>query len=455
MHIARRREGRVKIPGIAVLPAAVGAGLAQYWLTSWMWDRGLVTGSPAVLAVLLGLVVLLGTRAVQVAAGRGRVDTYPVTRLVVAFVLFAALTWTAGWSFILPSTAILVGVVQIQRSGSRIWPQALLVVSVFTLVGQIGVELGWVGTIAHPLVSHVGALSLLAITAAGLVVAGSAVAERDGAQAAVERTEARLRALMDSSGDVLTVSSADGALTYVSPAASRTLGHAPHELLGSALLDLADREHRPRVADAIESVMNAGTGARTSIDVLVELADQERRWFEWSVHNLLGDPLVTGLVIVQRDVTDRLRHQEALAYAAAHDELTGLPNRSDLLTRIDAAAQRAAPRAGLAVLFLDLDRFKEVNDAHGHAAGDELLQAIARRLRGALRPRDHLARISGDEFCALLTEVHDEAEVAAVIERLHTVVSQPIGGIPISVVPVALFSLKNNSMTISEMIPPR
>ncbi len=426
MRFARRRPDRVEVPGLAVLPVAVLAGLGQYLLTSWLSGRHLVTGSPVVMAVLLGLVVLLGTRAVQLAVGRGRLDTFPVARLLVAFVLFAALTWTAGWSFILPATAILVGVVQIQRTGSRVRVPALVLVTVFTLAGQVGVELGWVSTIAYPIVSHVGAASLLVVTIAGLVVAGSAVAEREDAQATVERTEARLRALMESSSDVLTVSDADGALTYVSPAATRVLGRAPHELLGRPLLELADEEQRPQVAEAVASVIDHGTGARTSIDVLVELADRERRWFEWSVHNLLGDPLVTGLVIVQRDVTDRLRHQEALAHAASHDDLTGLPNRSDLLERIDSAAAQAALGAGFAVLFLDLDHFKEVNDAHGHAAGDEVLRAIARRLRGALRPQDHLARVSGDEFCGLLAQVRDEAEVDAVIDRLKAVVAQPI-----------------------------
>ncbi len=426
MPSARRRATRLTLPGVAVAPAALLAGLAQLALTSWMRAHGLVTGSPVLLAVLLALIVASGTRAVQGLVGRGRLDSRPVARLTIAFGLFAALTWTAGWSFIMPVTAILVGIVQVQRSGHTVWRGALAIIAVFTVAGQVGVALGWVATVAQPAVSHVAAAALLLLTASGLVVVGSAVAERDEVQSALERTEARLRVLMESSQDVLTVSDADGVLTYVSPAASHGLRHAPDALVGTELLALADSEHRPIVAEALRTVMAAGTGARTSIDVLVELATRERRWFEWSVLNLLGDPLVAGLVIVQRDVTERLRSQAALAYAAEHDDLTGLPNRSDLLQRITAAAEQAAPQAGLAVLFLDLDRFKDVNDLHGHSAGDELLRAVARRLRGALRPQDHLARISGDEFCVLLTEVHDEDEAGAVVERLDAVVGQPV-----------------------------
>ena len=426
MRTARRRATRLQLPGFAIAPAALLAGLAQYVLTSWMRTHGLVTGSPVVLAALMALTVVSGTRAVQTVFGHGRVDSRPVARLAIAFGLFAALTWTAGWSFIMPATAILVGIVQVQRSGHAVWRTALAIVTVVTVAGQVGVALGWIATVAQPAMSHVAAAALLVVTAAGLVVVGAAVAERDDVQSALERTEARLRVLMESSQDILTVSDVHGVLTYVSPAAGTGLGHAPEDLVGSDLLGLADAEHRPLVAEALRTVVLAGTGARTNIDVLVGLPTRERRWFEWSVLNLLDDPHVAGLVIVQRDVTERLRHQEALAYTAGHDDLTGLPNRSDLLQRIAAAAELASPDAGLAVLFLDLDHFKDVNDRHGHAAGDELLQAIGRRLRGALRPQDHLARVSGDEFCVLLTEIRDEAEAAAVVDRMHSLVDEPV-----------------------------
>lgn len=426
MKHTRQVTTPVQVPGAAIVPISAAAALAGMAATGVLAEHGLVTGDPVVLGVLLGVIVLTGTRRVQAFVGRGRLDTRATTRLTLAFVLFAALTWTAGWSFVLPAAAVLVGVVHIQRSGPSVWLPAALVVTAFTLAGQVGVALGWVGTVAAPVVSHLAAGILLVLSCSGIVVAASAVAERDSAQRTRERAEARLRALLDSSQDVLSVSDASGVLTYVSPASVRGLGHEPHALVGTPLLDLVDAEHRARVAAALEGVLAAGPDARTSIDVLVELASHERRWFAWAVHNLLDDPLVAGLVLVQSDITDRLRHQAELAHAATHDDLTGLPNRSDLLARIDEAGAQAVAGAGIAVLFLDLDRFKQVNDVHGHPAGDELLVTIARRLRAALRPHDHLARISGDEFCAVLTEVRDAAEVDGIVQRLHTVAGDPV-----------------------------
>jgi len=409
-----------------LIGASVAAGAVSWPVFSWLHGAGLVTGRPLTLALLLPLVGVMGTRQVQQRMGSGSLTTRPALRLVLAFGLFAAFTWTAGWSLILPAAAILVAVVHIQRSGAGVWRPAVLVVSVTTLAGQAGVALGLVSSVVAPAVSHLAAASVLVLACLGIFNVGASVAERDAAGQALARADARLRALMESSTDVLSVSDAAGLLTYVSPAVSRTLGYDPQQLLGTPLLDLVDSEHRAEVADQLDQMVAAGTGSRTSLDVLVTLASHERRWHEWTVHNLLDEPSVEGLVVEQRDVTDRLLHQDALAYAAAHDELTGLPNRRDLLRRLAASLSEVGPGAGLAVLFLDLDRFKEVNDTYGHAAGDELLVALARRLRAGLRPHDHLARISGDEFCAILTEVHDTGEVHAVVERLERLVEQPV-----------------------------
>lgn len=405
---------------------ALAAGLAAWPAFRWLHEVGLVTGSPLVLALLLPLIGLMGTRAVQERIGGGSLTTRPTLRLALAFSLFAAFTWTAGWSLILPATAILVAVVHIQRSGSTVWRPAVLIVSLATLLGQAGVALGWVSSVVDPAVSHLAATATLVLACLGILTVGASVAERDAAGEALARADARLRALMESSTDVLTVSDATGRLTYVSPAVGRSLGYDAARLLGTPLLDLVDAEQRPEVAEHLGRVIAAGSGTRTNLDVLVALASHERRWHEWTVHNLLDEPLVEGLVVEQRDVTDRLLHQDALAHAAAHDDLTGLPNRSDLLRRLAASLSEAGPGAGLAVLFLDLDRFKQVNDTFGHAAGDELLVVLSRRLRAGLRPHDHLARISGDEFCAILTEIHDTGEVHAVVERLERLVEQPV-----------------------------
>lgn len=416
----------IRVPGALALAGALLGGVVALPVFAWMHDRGLVTGSPWLLAVLTPLVLTAGTRPVQHWIGSGRLDNRAPARLAVAFGLFAAYTWSAGWSLVLPATAILVAVVHIQRSGSRAWLPAVALLAATTALGQIGVALGLVATVAAPAVSHVAAVAIFLLAASGVLTVGLTVAERERIETVLARTDARLRALMESSSDVLTVSDARRRLTYVSPAVERVLGRSQSELLGTDLLSLVDTEQRGAVAAELDAVVDAGPGARTNLDVMVILASQERRWYEWTVRNLLGDALVEGLVIEQRDVTERLQHQEALRFAASHDDLTGLPNRSGLLDRLAADLAEAGPGAGVAVLFLDLDRFKEVNDTYGHAAGDQVLVALAKRLRAGLRPHDHLARISGDEFCAILTEVRDVAEVDGVIARLAETCDLPV-----------------------------
>jgi diguanylate cyclase (GGDEF)-like protein/PAS domain S-box-containing protein len=413
--------------GVLVVAGALAGGAVAWPAFDWLATRGLVTGPPWALAAMTPLVILAGTEQAQRAMGSGRLDNRPTLRLAVAFGLFAAYTWTAGWSLVLPATAVLVAVVHIQRSGSHVWFAAVSLLAAATALGQIGVAAGLVSSVMAAPLSHVGATAIFLLAASGVLTVGLTVAQRERVEATLARTDARLRALMESSSDVLTVSDARRRLTYVNPACEQALGRSQASLIGTDLLSVVDAEHRDQVASELDRVVDGGPGTRTNLDVLVVLSSQERRWYEWTVHNLLGDPLVEGLVIEQRDVTERLQHQEALAHAASHDDLTGLPNRSGLLDRLADDVSEAAPGAGVAVLFLDLDRFKSVNDTHGHAAGDQVLVALSKRLRSGLRPHDHLARISGDEFCAILTEVRDEAEVDGVVGRLSAMCDLPVG----------------------------
>lgn len=388
-------------------------------------DAGLVHGTPWLLALLCVVAVVLASGPVQRWLGSGRIDNRPLLRMVVAFGVFVAGTWTSGWSMLLPGAAVLATVVVLQRSGSRTWALAALVTVGFTLAGQLGVHYGLVPTVVEARQSHVGAGWLFGIAMLSIWNVATSIAERERSEATLARTDARLQALMDTSTDVLSVSDAEGRLTYVSPAVLRTTGHAPESLLGRSLLDVVDPEQRAEVAGRLADVARRGPGARESFDVLVVLASTERRWFEWTVH-LHDDPLVGGLVVDQRDVTDRRLASEALAHAAAHDDLTRLPNRAELMRRLRTVLPEAAPGAGVAVLFIDLDRFKEVNDTYGHAMGDRLLEVVAQRLAAGLRAHDHLARLGGDEFGAVLTEVTGAGQVRAVTQRLADAVAHPV-----------------------------
>ena len=130
----------------------------------------------------------------------------------------------------------------------------------------------------------------------------------------------------------------------------------------------------------------------------------------------------------QRDITDRKRVEEELGHAALHDDLTGLPNRALFMDRLDNALKRSRRRRqdSFAVLFLDLDRFKIINDSLGHLAGDEVLRRIAGRVAGCLREGDTIARLGGDEFAVLLEDLSDSGEVDRVTERILEVLAEPL-----------------------------
>jgi diguanylate cyclase (GGDEF)-like protein/PAS domain S-box-containing protein len=404
---------------VVVLAVAVPA-------LSWLRDRGLVLGDPLLLALLLGLSWVVTGDAVQRWIGGGSLTNRPAGRLALALALCAAVAWTAGWSPLVPLAAVLAAVVHVERSGSRAWRTAASLTVAVTVLGQTLVQTGALPNVPGVAVSHAVAGAALLLGSLTVMIVGISVASRERFEVALARTEARARALLDSSDDVLTVSDAHGVLTYVSPAAQRAVGHSAEGLVGRRLLDLVDAEHAHRVRQRLDQVVARGDGALATFDVLVVHASHERRWYEWNVRNLLGDPLVEGLVVDQRDVTERLLHSEALAHAAAHDDLTGLPNRRELMRRLAVTLPEATPGSAVAVLFLDLDRFKEVNDTLGHAAGDDLLAVVARRLRAGLRPHDHLGRLGGDEFCAVLTEVRDAGEVRSVVARLEHDLTQPV-----------------------------
>jgi diguanylate cyclase (GGDEF)-like protein len=142
--------------------------------------------------------------------------------------------------------------------------------------------------------------------------------------------------------------------------------------------------------------------------------------------NLLHQPSVAGIVVNYRDVTDRRGLEERLVYQASHDALSGLPNRTLLLERCARALATHRGDAAVALLFLDLDNFKDVNDSLGHDAGDRMIVAVAQRLNACLRPGDTAARLGGDEFTVLLEDISGPHDAIQVAERIHAQLLVPI-----------------------------
>ncbi|MGB8651974.1 MAG: EAL domain-containing protein [Mycobacteriales bacterium] len=199
------------------------------------------------------------------------------------------------------------------------------------------------------------------------------------------------------------------------------LGESPAELHGSRLDAAVDRLDRAELQSALRGLTPAAPSTR--LEVRLRRPDGGLRWGHVSASLLGGSAGVAPRIVVQvENITERKRSEAMLSHAAAHDALTDLPNRNLLLARLDSALQHGEQ---VGVLFLDLDRFKVVNDGLGHAAGDLLLVQVAIRLRDAMRPDDMVARLGGDEFVVLCRQA-DEEIASAVAHRVLDVLSQPL-----------------------------
>jgi diguanylate cyclase (GGDEF)-like protein/PAS domain S-box-containing protein len=262
---------------------------------------------------------------------------------------------------------------------------------------------------------------------AGLVGTLEDVTVEVTARMALAAREAEYRMLAEHSTDFLSRHMLDGTFLYASPVSRSLLGWEPEAMLG----------HKPRFLgmdhpDDLEIVERTwvqalrGEGSRTA-SYRARRRDGSIVWLETTFRvyrDAEGEP--QEMVCVSRDISERKSAELELAHRALHDGLTGLPNRTLFLDRLGQALRHSRRRErGLAVLFLDLDRFKVVNDSLGHKAGDRLLVDVAMRLSSALRPSDTLARFGGDELTLLCEDIGDETDARAIAERLLATFAEP------------------------------
>ena len=250
------------------------------------------------------------------------------------------------------------------------------------------------------------------------------VTERIRAEERLRESEERYRTLFEESRDAVYMSGVDGRLVDANQAAVELFGAPREALLGTPLYDLfLDASDRGRFRDEIFRA-----GYVREYELRLRGRDGE------AVHCLVSAALrrtpegkVLGFQGIIHDITARKRVEEQLAYGALHDALTGLPNRALFVDRLSQALERVR-RGGeppFAVLFLDLDRFKVVNDSLGHGVGDQMLVEIAARLEAALRPGDTVARFGGDEFTLLLGEIATPLEATHLAERVLDALAAP------------------------------
>ena len=243
-------------------------------------------------------------------------------------------------------------------------------------------------------------------------------------QRAAGRSEARFRSLVQNSSDLIAVLDERGEFTYLAPSVQSVLGFEAEELTGAKFAELLHTEER----GAIEAALAAAARSTGNCTLELRMRRRDGSWcrLEAVVSNLLADPSVRGLVVIGHDVTQRRELEEQLSHQAFHDPLTTLANRALFLDRVTNALERSRRTfLRVAVLFIDIDDFKTVNDSLGHAAGDELLVGVASSLRDAVRDADAVARLGGDEFAVLLEGV-DASEAETVAGRLLDSLDQPI-----------------------------
>ncbi len=243
--------------------------------------------------------------------------------------------------------------------------------------------------------------------------------------------ENHFRSLVQSSSDVIMIAAPTGILRYVSPAASGVYGRDADEMIGSELASLIHPEDLGSVVHEVRRFLAASPGEEPTTRIECRFRSGSGDWLnvESTINRHHG-----GLIFNSRDVTERVRLQAQLQHNAEHDPLTDLPNRALFTRRVaHAVAGRRRTDAGTAVLFIDLDGFKAVNDTVGHHAGDELLVQAARRLQESVRSGsgDCAARLGGDEFAALILGDGEgdagtrEQRIMEIADRLRLRLSQP------------------------------
>ncbi|MDU0459918.1 MAG: GGDEF domain-containing protein [Geobacteraceae bacterium] len=232
------------------------------------------------------------------------------------------------------------------------------------------------------------------------------------------------RLLLDESSDPIFAFYRDGRYRYVNKAFADGVGHDRTYIIGRTIWDIFSRDEADRRFAAVKWVFE--NGQTRIIEVRVPRSDGDR-YYVTTVKPIFDiDGAVDSVICISKDITDRKLIEEKLAHMAQYDSLTNLPNRALFSDRLQHAISEAVRnRTRLALLFIDLDNFKTVNDTCGHSVGDILLQEAAQRLQACVRKSDTVGRIGGDEFVILLPGIEDDAYALAVAEKIRQSLSQP------------------------------
>jgi len=252
-------------------------------------------------------------------------------------------------------------------------------------------------------------------------------------RATIRESEERFRALTEQSTDIILIADPSGQIKYASPSVHTVLSLHGDSLVGTNIIDLVHPDDFAKTM--ITEPRSVAYGQNSIVEFRLRHADGKWLYFECVVRSLIQHKNIGGIVYNARDITERKHSQEQLLFNATHDALTGLPDRALFLERLQGVVDRMKrhPHEAGAVLFIDIDDFKVVNDCYGHAIGDALIKEVSNRLRACLRSDGTIARMGGDEFSVLVEDVTDPSDAIRVAERIQSSFERPflLGGLEV------------------------
>ena len=388
------------------LDAVIGVLAAILLLRRSDWQ-----GWPGLVAFALALGSLLGARLLEaLAAAAGGVSLFAGPLHVSAIATFAV---AAHFDYLRRERrAPPIDAAERGSPFAPLMPYAALMLAGYSLLMLHS------GSYSEP----AGLIAWVVCIAAGLLFARQAIATALAVAVqtglATRSAEARFSALIRNTADVIAIVAADGRISYVTPTAERIFGLAPQDLIGQQLDDLVAFDDRARLREFLARDL-ASDGASANLEARVPRGDDKQRVIEIHGTNMDSEPAIGGRLLSLRDTTDRKGLEEQLKRMAFHDPLTLLANRSLFRDRVEhAVAVSRRNGRGVAVMFVDLDNFKKINDSFGHAQGDRVLHKSAQRLVKATRNGDTVARLGGDEFAVLLENLMGKEQVLEIASRI-------------------------------------
>ena len=395
---------------------ALAFGLAVLWVVGLLVARGLRNGgSVAYWALMVAAPLTAANSLVFWLAEQHHHlwESAPLARLLAGLAYAAAAI--AVWH---PSMRSLAGSKAPEtRSVARLLVvgAGVSVVPTWMLVDALGLG------IPMPSADPIGATLGLGVTVAAVVRVGVTLRSRYRVEHELSQREARFRSMVEHAYDYVLVVDEDWVVRWGTANTGAITGRGATELAGKVITDEVVDDDLPTFVASMQACLTQ-PDHRANGQVRVAGEDHRVRWIEYTLVNQLGNPAVQGIVVNYRDATGRMEDQRELERQALHDPLTGLPNRTNLM---EALRRWLEDGEDLSLLFLDLDRFKIVNDSLGHHVGDRLLETVAERLRRVVHPRDLVARIGGDEF-VVVARGTGRVAAASLAARLCDALGDPL-----------------------------